>query len=632
MSPFRSIGMDSTDAFLTTSEVAAQLDLTEAQVRALCTAGVFDGAQQAYKRGPWQIPRAAVEAYRESNSAEVPSSIPFFEQPMVKTASKVFAALVVAVTLIAGIFGFLADSGMRDRVYQWFAPAPFEPEQEDEALIVIATFYRTEGIADVAIHDEISRDIQKQMEELNIEKVRIEIEPVQIESDDLEKAREIGEKYNATLIIWGADTGTRIQVNFLNIKKVDQPQLDAISIQETVKTQIGHPQEYNRFVIDELPAQLTYLSFFSLGQVAFLEENYEESARFFNRVLELSLKGTSIQAEERLRVEEATLYLGNSYFFLQQLDEAIKTYDSLIQLNPTSPIAYHNRGSALIELEEYSKALEYFSKAFDLNPSEAPPLNGRGIIFLVQGQYDLAINEFTQAIELDSNFIAAYSNRGLTYAKLGQNEKAMRDYEKALLLNPNDATLLNNRGSLNDDSENFEAALRDYSKAISLNPNYPTYYYNRANTYRSIKEYSRAIDNYTLAISLSSDSDFLSATYHNRGLANADIEKYEEAIEDLTISINLNSTDGATYYDRGVVHLVLENYEAAVLDFGKAWELDVNSQDALKNRGIAFFLLGNYDAALSDWEVAIDIDPQFREELEPLIEKAKEALSTANSE
>jgi excisionase family DNA binding protein len=215
---------------LTTTEAAEYMNVPERMVRDLCSSGYLDAEKVGRS---WQISAESVQQWIDKPI--VPHK-PFYLRSW-------FIGLAAIVALLAGLFGILADSDMRDKLYDTFASAPFSAAQEGETLIVIATFHRPEGIADYDIDGEIKRAIKDQLELLELNNIRVEVEPTAIETDNQEMAESLGKKYNATLIIWGADTGARVEVNFLNL---EEPKTDGsnINISETERSQIAAPDAY----------------------------------------------------------------------------------------------------------------------------------------------------------------------------------------------------------------------------------------------------------------------------------------------------------------------------------------------------------------------------------------------------
>ena len=163
-------------------------------------------------------------------------------------------------------------------------PLPFAPAGEDETLILIATFHHTEGVADTDAHNEIRRAIEAAIAELEVTNLRVEVEPTRLTGDDQAEAKKLGERYGASMVIWGADTGVRVTVNFLNLKEPDYGAA-AVQISETERTQLANPSAYARFITNDLPGQLTFLALFAVGQSYFTQTDYAAAIRVIDRAV-----------------------------------------------------------------------------------------------------------------------------------------------------------------------------------------------------------------------------------------------------------------------------------------------------------------------------------------------------------
>ena len=88
---------------------------------------------------------------------------------------------------------------------------------------------------------------------------------------------------------------------------------------------------------------------------------------------------------------------------LGKTDEAIRSYERAISLNPANPVAWNNKGYALVRLEEFESVLDYFEKATQLDPKFERAWINRGLAStgLVQSDLDRASPpSFPEALRL----------------------------------------------------------------------------------------------------------------------------------------------------------------------------------------------------------------------------------------
>lgn len=241
-------------------------------------------------------------------------------------------------------------------------PLPFEPAKENETLILIATFHHTEGVADTDAHNEIRRAIEAAITELNVTNLRVEVESSRLTGDDQDEARKLGKRYGASMVIWGADTGVRVTVNFLNLTEPDYWAAE-VTIIETVRTQLANPGAYARFITNDLPRQITFLALFAVGQSYFTQSNYPQALQ----VIERAVAALPPQMMLPPGTAEAYFRLGWLYQNQGQYNQAIADYDKAIELDPKYVFAYNNRGIAYYSQGDYQRAIADYDKAIELD-------------------------------------------------------------------------------------------------------------------------------------------------------------------------------------------------------------------------------------------------------------------------
>lgn len=191
-------------------------------------------------------------------------------------------------------------------------------------------------------------------------------------------------------------------------------------------------------------------------------------------------------------------YWGDEAFKRAQYQEAIKSFNTVLELVPGLAHAYEVRGAVKAKLGK--------SKA-DLGDLES-----------AQNLYKEAIIDYDKAIELDPEEALFYGNRGWTKFLRG----ALRDHNEAI--------------------EDYQGAIKDLTEAVKRKPDFidQTYYLRgtarcllgcaKANQERSKearKQYSLAHEDFKKAIALDPDN---ASYYYALELANAALGKAKEAL------------------------------------------------------------------------------------------------------
>jgi len=234
-----------------------------------------------------------------------------------------------------------------------------------------------------------------------------------------------------------------------------------------------------------------------------------------------------------------------------------------------TPLAYNNRGLALMDSGHLDRAVEDFNTALGLavtQKMEYMTYNNRGAAFLEKGQLDRAIEDFTASIAVDSNRADVYLNRGRALMQTGRHVNAVEDF----------------------------------GRALSLKPDYDTYTY-RGMALKELGEYESAVSDYTAAIHLAPLSF---EAFNNRGVAYKHLGRLDDAVADYGRAIGLNPSFYLAYCNRGIVLAAMGRHEDAVRDYTRAISLKPDLGRAYLDRANLFQKTGNHDLALRDFQLA----------------------------
>ncbi|MYA71879.1 tetratricopeptide repeat protein [Candidatus Poribacteria bacterium] len=288
---------------------------------------------------------------------------------------------------------------------------------------------------------------------------------------------------------------------------------------------------------------------------------------------------------------------GNFLMVLRKIEEAIKAYSDVIELNPHYSAAYNNRGVVYTNKGEYDLAIRDFNIAIDLNPNDSFAYNNRGNAYNDISKVDKAIKDFNTAIDLKPDYSNAYNNRGNAYVKKHSFDKAIEDFNTAIKLDPSFAGAYNSRGAAYHEKGNLEKAIEDFSEAIKLDSNYVSPYINRGRVRGRKGMISEAIGDFSKVIELRTD---YADAYYDRGVAHGKKRDFDLAIVDYTKAIQLKPIYTEAYCNRGSAYFSKGEFNLAIADYTKAIELDPDSGEVYCNRGLAWLVLQNWNKARAD--------------------------------
>ncbi len=161
--------------------------------------------------------------------------------------------------------------------------------------------------------------------------------------------------------------------------------------------------------------------------------------------------------------------------------------------SPSPPVAgappeaarYAAEGLAKMDAGDYKGAIAVYNKWIELNPTNPKPYANRGSSYNVLKQPKRGLTDLNEAIRLDPTISMAYLIRGNIYADLHQLKRAIADYEEALRLDPKNTSAYYSRGTVQAELRQLKRAIDDFSQAIVLNPTYKEAYWNRSQCYKA---------------------------------------------------------------------------------------------------------------------------------------------------
>ncbi|WP_434222661.1 tetratricopeptide repeat protein [Limnospira platensis CENA597] len=128
--------------------------------------------------------------------------------------------------------------------------------------------------------------------------------------------------------------------------------------------------------------------------------------------------------------------LGDALVKQGNLEEAVTCYSEGLKINPNSAWFYYSLGEALAELGDLEAAVEYFKKAIQLKPDCYNFYNSLGWVFIQQKKFDEALSYYNQAIQLNSKVVDAYLGCCALSICKGELQKAQDYINLAIQLNP----------------------------------------------------------------------------------------------------------------------------------------------------------------------------------------------------
>lgn len=139
------------------------------------------------------------------------------------------------------------------------------------------------------------------------------------------------------------------------------------------------------------------ITYSEIGKYERSREVFEKAARCSNvtlRAMDPFVQGKL--ANEHLRI-------GNLYYQMGLLDEAIEEYQKALRFSPNFADILTQLGIALRDKGRHDEAIKQFNLAKEINPHYIPARLHLGITYYSQGFFGLAEEEWREALNIDPN-------------------------------------------------------------------------------------------------------------------------------------------------------------------------------------------------------------------------------------
>jgi tetratricopeptide (TPR) repeat protein len=197
------------------------------------------------------------------------------------------------------------------------------------------------------------------------------------------------------------------------------------------------------------------------GMEYFLSGDWIEAEKIFNELIKKYQDSTYM-----------LLILGDIYYSLGRLDEAVITYQKTLNINPEYCISYYKMGISAYRSGKLDEALKYFKKVDEIKCNNDTMANYYiGLINFFQGNDNEAIANFE--ILKKESYESKIANYYLAQLKLKKNEfkEAEALLEELLLISPKFLEIYHLLGEAYYKMHDLVKATRYIKKAIELNPN-----------------------------------------------------------------------------------------------------------------------------------------------------------------
>ncbi|HVT54199.1 MAG TPA: caspase family protein, partial [Dongiaceae bacterium] len=127
----------------------------------------------------------------------------------------------------------------------------------------------------------------------------------------------------------------------------------------------------------------------------------------------------------------ALVNLGNSLYDASRSDEALKSYQAALQLDPKSAAAYFDIGLIRSDQARYAEARAAFDKAAALEPDDGDAVYQRGVARGNLGDFDGALTDVERAIDMKTGATDVYEELSFLKLAAADTDAAVKAADKA---------------------------------------------------------------------------------------------------------------------------------------------------------------------------------------------------------
>jgi predicted O-linked N-acetylglucosamine transferase (SPINDLY family) len=300
--------------------------------------------------------------------------------------------------------------------------------------------------------------------------------------------------------------------------------------------------------------------------------------------------------------------LGTVLESLERLDEAIRSYECALSIDPDYAEAELNIGNALLRTGRLEEAVFHYERALAGRPDLAEARNNLGVTLRMLGRAREAAECFREAARLRPDYADAHVNLGALLFVRGETAEAKQSFREALRLRPELVDIRRALAVLLIRQERFEEAGTLCRENLSRKPNDAETFNFLGIALQMQGRHSEAVAVYREA--LNARPEYAEA-YHNLGTCYLDRNRLEEAAECCRIALRIHRHYAEAHNTLGHALARAGRTEDAIASYRAALALKPAYAEALSNLAGSLIDAGRLEQAARACRDAIAADPKF---------------------
>ena len=307
------------------------------------------------------------------------------------------------------------------------------------------------------------------------------------------------------------------------------------------------------------------------GRSLYLCDLINEAEKSFQQGIELDPQDISCR-----------YYYGVALYAKKKYELALTQYKKCIEINNYIDIFMQKCAACYEQMKDFENAEKYYKQAIDMEPDDHYCRYKYGALLQKYGKHKEALTQFTKAMELDKDDPDYIMECAYSYYKLDDVENADKYYLKAIEMDGGNKAIYSTWYALFlwDGVDDLENAKKYYMKAMEIEPNDYYAYYAYAEMLRDyVKDYDEAEEYYLKALKIDDKGDGLCSGY---GYLLYLMFDYGNGMKYVKRELEVYDNNLWAHFHHGLLNKVIGNDEMMEKAFMKAVELVTDKEGVIK--------------------------------------------------
>lgn len=265
-----------------------------------------------------------------------------------------------------------------------------------------------------------------------------------------------------------------------------------------------------------------------------------------------------------------------------------------------------DKGYSLTELGYLDEALKAYDSAINLQPDYAWAWARKGRTLRLMNRLEEALACYDTALKFQPNYAFAWNGKGIVLERMNRLEDALAAYETAAQINPSDVWHWCNLADVLQAMERHREAIPMLEKALQQDPSHPNSWAKLAQVHRILKNYPDAIQCYERALEL--DNEYAWA-HNGYGLTLKAVGRLEDALMSFKRASRHQPSEVWHWYNVTETLIDLKQYDDAIFPAQKATMVDPNHAYSWAKLGQVLRYVKRYEESLEAYNRSLALQP-----------------------